>query len=143
MFRKEGLTTNQIQGLLEIKDYPDRAVYVVLLPPEDDAVPDEDSDVEEDVLPKDPSHLSKRILSMQVEMVIWDAEDELLDLEIVNDEGETVEEGQDETAENKPGPAHGGHPAKRPWVLPQQEAGEELEIVGPGEPEHLFRYTKF
>jgi hypothetical protein len=59
LFRKEGLTTNQIQGLLEIKDYPDRAVDVVLLPPEDDAVPDEDSDVEEDVLPKDPSHLRK------------------------------------------------------------------------------------
>lgn len=142
------MTANEIQGLLENDDNPDRAVDVILLPPADDALSDEDSDLEEDVLPKDPNHLGRGVLTMQAELTYFDVEDELPDLELVNEEGETVEEIQDETADPRPGPsglqqARGGRPPKRPRVIVgQQEGDNEVEDSGPGEPEQLFRYIR-
>ena len=48
------------------------------MPPEDDDVTDEDSEDEEAILPKDPNHLGRGILSQEAEMVILedDADDE-------------------------------------------------------------------
>lgn len=77
-FRKEGLTTNEILGQLEVAD-DDEAVEgydIVLFPPEDEAITDEDSDDEdEDGMLKDPNHLGKGILSAQAELVVLDNEE--------------------------------------------------------------------
>ena len=77
--RKKFLTVDGILGHLEEDQVPlHHAVDVVLMPPEDDDVTDKDSEDEEAILPKDPNHLGRGILSQEAEMVILedDADDE-------------------------------------------------------------------
>lgn len=47
------------------------------MPPDDDGQSDEDSEDEEELLPKDPNHLGRGILSQNAEMVIYNQEDDL------------------------------------------------------------------
>jgi hypothetical protein len=53
------------------------------MPPEDDELTDEDSDDEEEIIPKDPGHLGRGILSQQADLIIYDPDDELPDLTMV------------------------------------------------------------
>ena len=52
------------------------AVEVVLMPPEDGELTDEDSEDDEELLPKDPNHFWRGVLSQQAELVIFDDDDE-------------------------------------------------------------------
>jgi hypothetical protein len=63
-------------------------VDVILMPPDDGDMSDEDSDDEEDILPKDQNHLGRGILSQQAEVVLYNDEDVLPDIIDPVDEGE-------------------------------------------------------
>lgn len=82
--RKIGLTANEILGNLEesADKGPAGGYDIVLFPPEDEAVTDEDSD-EEDEMTRDPNRLGKGILSQQAELVVNEDDNELPDLEKV------------------------------------------------------------
>ncbi len=72
-------------GGLEVseEDAPQGGYDIVLFPPEDETLTDEDSDDEdEDQATKNPNHLGKGILSQQAELVVMD-NDELPDLTVV------------------------------------------------------------
>jgi hypothetical protein len=72
-------------GGLEVsgEDAPQGGYDIVLFPPEDETLTDEDSDDEdEDQATKNPNHLGKGILSQQAELVAMD-NDELPDLTVV------------------------------------------------------------
>jgi hypothetical protein len=56
------------------------ALDVNLMPPDDDDLTDEDSDEDEDSLPKDLNHLGRGILTQDAEIVEYDTEDTMPDL---------------------------------------------------------------
>jgi hypothetical protein len=100
------LTATEIQGILEEEDEGNHACDILLLPPEHDDISDEDSDDEDGVLPKDPNHLGKGILSQLAELQVFDLEDELPDLTVVSTDGDAVDIIADETAaEPQAGPS--------------------------------------
>jgi len=68
------------------------------MPPDDDEVSDEDSEAEDDVLPKDLNHMGKGILSQIAEMDIYDKEEDLPDVMTVTVEDELEDSVYDETA---------------------------------------------
>jgi hypothetical protein len=82
--RQQDLSVNEIQGILKNKEQENCACDVLLLPPEQDDISDKDSDGEEGVLPKDPKHLGKGILSQLAELQVYDEKDELPDLTVVS-----------------------------------------------------------
>jgi hypothetical protein len=83
------------------------------MPPDDGDMSDEDSDDEEDTLPKDQNHLGRGILSQQAEVVLYNDDDVLPDIIDPVDEGESeaarmsrkraraYQEEEDENEENK------------------------------------------
>ena len=74
---KKFLTADGILGQLEEEQVTlQNAVDVVLMPPEDGELTDEDSEDDEELLPKDPNHFGRGILSQQAELVIFDDDDE-------------------------------------------------------------------
>jgi len=106
-----GYTTDQILAELEEAPQDEAAGYdVILIPPEDETVTDEDSDAEDEANKAgNPNRLGKGILSQLAELMIIDNNDELPDLEEVNSARDTSTVVEDETAE-------GGHqpPLTRP-----------------------------
>jgi hypothetical protein len=56
------------------------ALDVNLMPPDDADLTDEDSDEDEDSLPKDLNHLGRGILTQDAEIVEYDTEDTMPDL---------------------------------------------------------------
>ena len=74
---KKFLTADGILGQLEEEQVTlKNAVDVILMPPEDGELTDEDSEDDEELLPKDPNHFGRGILSQQAELVIFDDDDE-------------------------------------------------------------------
>jgi hypothetical protein len=79
-FRYGGLSVDEIQTMLEENEKQHRACDVLLMPPEEDDLTDEDSDEDEGILPKDPDHLGRGILSQVTEVLVSDEDDQLPDL---------------------------------------------------------------
>ena len=78
IFRIRGLTANEIVAELEEGNIGG-PVDIILMPPDDDGLSDEDSDDEDSILPKDPNHLGGGILAQKAELVVYgddDGEDE-------------------------------------------------------------------
>jgi hypothetical protein len=124
--RQQGLSVDEIQGILEEEEQENRACDVLLLPSEEDDVSDEDSDDEEGVLPKDPNHLGKGILSQLAELQVYDEEDELPDLTVVNTAGDVVNIIPDETAaQQQAGPSQSTRGKKRQRRDEEEEEEEE------------------
>ena len=74
---KKFLTADGILGQLEEEQVTlQNAVDVVLMPPEDGELTDEDSEDDKELLPKDPNHFGRGILSQQAELVIFKDDDE-------------------------------------------------------------------
>ena len=120
-FRLKGLSVNEIQGFLE---QDDSACDVLLMPAEDGVeLSYEDSEPEDNVLPKDPNHLGKGILSQISELAVYDKEEKLPDVSEVTAEGEVVESVLDETA---------GEPSHSRRTRGQR-AAEEIEEPEPEE----------
>lgn len=67
-FRYVGLTTDEILGHLEEMDSHMKA-DVVLFPPEDNDITDEDSEDEEELQEKDVNHLGRGVLSQAAELI--------------------------------------------------------------------------
>ncbi len=92
------------------------------MPPEQDDISNEESDDEVGVLPKDPNHLGKGILSQLAELQVYDLEDELPDLTVGSTDGDVVEIIADDTAaEPQAGPSQCTRGKK------QQQTDEEDE----------------
>jgi len=86
---------HEIEGMLEEQELAHRACDVLLMPPVDDDLTDEDSEDEEETLPKDPNHFGRGILMQVSEIQIQDKDDTLPDLvieggNIVEDEAAAV-----------------------------------------------------
>ncbi len=85
--RKQGLTCDEILGELEVDEMDGRqdgTPDIVLFPPEEDEMTDEDSDYEdEDIMEKNPNRLGKGILSQLAELVVH-KDEELPDLTVVS-----------------------------------------------------------
>ena len=76
----KGLTVSEIQGQLEDED--NIRCDIVLMPDDTEEYSDEDSDNEEDVLPKDPNHLGAGILSQVTEVTIYDRARQVRQIEV-------------------------------------------------------------
>jgi len=113
------MTVNEIIAILE--DAPDDVADadVVLFPPENDPVTDEDSDDEDDPS-RNPNHFGKGILSQLGEIQTDDKEDEQPDLiegagrvDDVTQSSDTGTEDAEEEAPPEPGPSRKrGRPAR-------------------------------
>ena len=83
-----GLNASEIIGLLEMQEELTRPVDIVMMPPDESDISDEDSDNEEDRLPKDPNHLGHGSLSQAANLVLFDdADDELPQVMEVDETG--------------------------------------------------------
>jgi hypothetical protein len=81
--RNVGLSANEILDNLETaKQDPSGGYDIILFPPEDEVVTDEDSD-DEDEVTGNPNRRGKGILSQQAELVVTEHDDELPDMETV------------------------------------------------------------
>jgi hypothetical protein len=80
-FRICGLPTAEILCQLE-NNQGQGAVDVALFPP-DEEMTDEDSDEEDEAIPKDINHLGRGILTQQGELVMYNDNEELPDLTVV------------------------------------------------------------
>ena len=92
-----GLNASKIIGLLEMQEELTRPVDIVMMPPDESDISDEDSDNEEDRLPKDPNHLGHGSLSQAADLVLFDdADDELPQVMEVDETGKltAVEDGE-------------------------------------------------
>ena len=92
-----GLNASEIIGLLEMQEELTRPVDIVMMPPDESDISDEDSDNEEDRLPKDPNHLGHGSLSQAADLVLFDdADDELPQVMEVDETGKltAVEDGE-------------------------------------------------
>ncbi len=78
-FRQVGLTTTEIQGMLETEDMSGFNMDLFVMPPDEDNVSDEDSEDEDELLPKDINHLGKGVLSQEAELTVYDPRDVLPD----------------------------------------------------------------
>jgi len=116
---------DEIQSLLEDSEKKNQACDVLLMPPGDADLSDEDSDEDEGILPKDPNHLGRGILSQISEIQVQDKEGNLPDLTVLNSAGEVVNTVDDDTAaEPKPGPSR-TRGQKRQRQQEMQDKGEE------------------
>jgi hypothetical protein len=112
--------------LLEEEDSANHICDVLLMPPEQDDVSDEDSDDEDGLLPKDANHLGKGILSQLSELQVYDTEDELPDLTVIDSNGDTLAIIPDDTAaEPQAGPSQRTRGKKRKDMEDNEDDEEE------------------
>jgi hypothetical protein len=83
LFRQQGFTATEIQGLLEEEESANHICDVLLMPPEHDDISDEDNNENDEIISKDANHLSKGILSQLSEPQVYDRENELPDLTVI------------------------------------------------------------
>ncbi len=127
---------------MEQLDAEAHSLDVVLLPPDKDDLTDEDSNDEDEVLPKDLNHLGRGVLSQNAELVIYDDEDSPVIplLPVVNDD------------DPQPGPSGLQQQAAKVQKSKRlrlqvrdndendgDDDDEDEDILGPGEPEKLTR----
>lgn len=95
--RNVGLSVNQIAALLENPAIPDIQRNVVLFPPDQDTVSDEDSEEEDDTgIGMNINHLGPGMLQMAAEIEFDDPVDELPDIQQLNDDGQVGDAVEDE-----------------------------------------------
>jgi hypothetical protein len=80
---------------MEDFDKPGTSADVFLMPPDEDDLTDEDSDDDEDTLPKDANHLGRGLLSQKAELVVYNVE-ELPDIEPSTSKRARVQETEEE-----------------------------------------------
>jgi len=120
-YRIRGLTTHEILGHLEDQDV---AADVVLLPPDDDGLTDEDSDGDEEMQLMDPNHLGKGLLLQNAELVLHNDNEEdnnwiAVDGAYVEEEEELPQPGTSASASGPPATA------KRSRTVPATEPAAE------------------
>ena len=119
-----GLTAHKVHGLLE--DITDRAADVVLFPPEDDEVTDEESDGEDDLLAQYPNHLGKGVLSQLAELAIYSQDEEQLDVVVFSATGDFMPADDDQLAvDEQPGPSTRRSRTKRARLEVVEEETED------------------
>lgn len=122
------------------------------MPPDEDDVTDEDSDDDEDTLPKDPNHLGRGVLSQRAELVLYNETEELPEIEDELEEpigaGEPQPGPSTPRTPRTPRQGRGEKPVNRVRCSRQEDEeedgnmdeDEDEEEAGPGKAEQLARY---
>ena len=131
-----GLNASEILGLLEQEEVHSRPVDVVMMPPIESDISDEDSDNEEDVLPKDLNRLGQGTLAESADLVLYDDDDDDLPEVMEVDQAGNLQAVEEEETR---GEKEKGTKRKRAYQLRSVKRGhqdqlqvEEAEDAGDG-----------